>query len=121
MNGVFPNSFKIAKVVPIYKKGDPMDITNYRPISILPCFSKLLEKIVHSRVDSFFSRNNLFNPDQYGFRKSHSTDAAILKLYDRVSGALVDHEHVVGVFMDLSKAFDTLDKKILLSKLQHYG
>ena len=121
VNGVFPNSFKIAKVVPIYKKGDPMDITNYRPISILPCFSKLLEKIVHSRVDSFFSRNNLFNPDQYGFRKSHSTDAAILKLYDRVSGALADHEHVIGVFMDLSKAFDTLDHKILLSKLQHYG
>ena len=69
----------------------------------------------------FFTCNNLFTSDQYVFRKSHSTDAAILKVYDRVSSALADHKHVIGMFMDLSKAFDTLDHAILLSKLQHYG
>ena len=119
--GVYPHSFKLAKVVPIHKKDDPACISNYRPISLLTSFSKILEKIVYKRVDNFFTSNNLFNSDQYGFRKSHSTDAAILKLYDRVSSALADHKHVIGVFMDLSKAFDTLDHAILLSKLQHYG
>ena len=86
-----------------------------------PSLSKVLERIVHKRVYDFLVRNDLLNSDQFGFRKSHSTADALLKLYDRVSSALGNHKYVIGVFMDLSKAFDTLDHSILLSKLQHYG
>ena len=119
--GIVPTLLKTAKVIPIFKKEDPACITNYRPISLLSSFSKILERIVYNRIYDFFTNNNLFNPDQYGFRKLHSTDLALAQFYDRVSTALANHEHVIGVFMDLSKAFDTLDHAILLSKLQHYG
>ena len=98
-----------------------MLISNYRPISILPAFSKILERIVYNRLYDFLEKHNSLNPEQYGFRRSHSTDHALLKFYDCVSSALAAREHVIGVFMDLSKAFDTLDHSILLSKLCHYG
>lgn len=94
---------------------------NYRPISILPSLSKILERIMYNRVYDFFTTNYLFNPDQYGFRKLHSTDLALSQLYDRISGAMAGRDHVIGVFMGLSKTFDTLDHSIILSKLQHYG
>ena len=120
-SGSFPSMMKISKVIPIYKKGDASSFTNYRPISILSCFSKILERLVYDRLYTFLIANKLLNNDQYGFRKFHSTEYAIVKLYDRVSSALTNHEHVIGVFMDLSKAFDTLDHSILLKKLYHYG
>ena len=121
LTGVFPSSFKLAKVIPIHKKDDTMVISNYRPISVLPAFSKVLERVVYDRLYNFLDKNMCLNPEQYGFRQSHSTDLALLKFYDRVSTALARREHVVGVFMDLSKAFDTLDHSIILFKLQHYG
>ena len=120
-SGVVPASFKTAKVIPIYKKDDPSSMSNYRPISILPSFSKILERIVYNRLYKFLTQNDSLNPDQFGFRKFHSTDLALLQLFDRVSNALADHKHVIGIFMDLSKAFDTLDHTILLYKLKHYG
>ena len=79
------------------------------------------KRLVYDRLYTFLIANKLLNNDQYGFRKFHSTEYAIVKLYDRVSSALTNHEHVIGVFMDLSKAFDTLDHSILLKKLYHYG
>ena len=121
LTGVFPSSFKLAKVIPIHKKDDTMVISNYRPISILPAFSKILERVVYDRLYKFLDNNLFLNPEQYGFRQSHSTDLALLKFFDRVSTALAHREHAVGVFMDLSKAFDTLDHSIILSKLQYYG
>ena len=121
LTGVFPSSFKLAKVIPVHKKDNTMIVSNYRPISILPSFSKILERIVYNRLYEFFDQHKSLNPEQYGFRRSYSTDLALLKFYDRVSSALAAREHVVGVFMDLSKAFDTLDHTILLSKLAHYG
>ena len=120
-SGVFPSSFKVAKVIPVHKRDSTSSVNNYRPISILSSFSKILERIVYNRLYDFLNKNKLLNPNQFGFRKSHSTDLALVKFYDFVSRALADREHSIGVFMDLSKAFDTLDHSILLHKLEHYG
>ena len=121
ISGVCPDSLKIAKVIPIYKKDDSSLVTNYRPISLLPALSKILEKIFHSRLYDFVTNNNLLHPNQYGFRKSYSTDFAIIQLYDKIVNSLSNKEHCVGVFKDLSKAFDTIDHNILIRKLNNYG
>ena len=121
LTGVFPSDMKIAKVIPIYKKDDSTLLSNYRPVSILSSFSKILERLVYNRLSSFLILHTLLNPSQYGFRKFHSTDLALLELVDKVSNALAKKEHIISVFMDLSKAFDTLDHAILISKLEHYG
>ena len=120
-SGIFPNSLKIAKVIPIYKKDDSSTVSNYRPISILPAISKILEKIIHQRLYDFLNCNNLLIPNQFGFRKSHSTDHAIIQLYDKIINSFSKKEHAISIFMDLSKAFDTIDHKILICKLSHYG
>ena len=119
--GCCPDLLKIAKVIPIYKKDDSSLVTNYRPISLLPCISKILEKIVYKRLNSFLTSNNILNPSQFGFRKKYSTDFAITKLLDKVIQSLSKKEHVIALFMDLSKAFDTIDHDILLYKLNNYG
>ena len=119
--GKCPNSLKLAKVIPIYKKDDPSLINNYRPISLLPSLSKILEKIIYKRVYNFFKQNNLLIPNQFGFRKHHSTDYAILQLCDKIIESFSNKEHLIAIFMDLSKAFDTIDHKILIRKLYSYG
>ena len=119
--GTCPESLKIAKVNPVFKKDNPHEISNYRPISILPSISKVLEKIIYKRLYKFLDTFNFLNSNQYGFRKSHSTDLALVQLYDKITDAIANKEHVIGVFMDLSKAFDTLDHQILLQKLYSYG
>jgi len=119
--GIVPKSLKIAKVNPIFKKGDPHEISNYRPISILPSISKILEKIIYKRLYTFLDIYALLNLNQFGFRKHHSTDLALVQLYDKVTEAIANNKHVIGIFMDLSKAFDTIDHDILLKKLKVYG
>ena len=119
--GCCPDLLKLAKVIPIYKKDDPAQVTNYRPISLLPCISKILEKIVYKRLESFLSLNKILTPAQFGFRKKFSTDFAITKLLDKVVNSLSEKKHIVALFMDLSKAFDTIDHDILLHKLYNYG
>ena len=119
--GCCPDLLKIAKVIPIYKKEDPSQVNNYRPISLLPSISKILEKIVYKRLDSFLLLNNILISSQFGFRKKFSTDFAITKLLDNVVQSLSNKEHVIAIFMDLSKAFDTIDHNILLYKLEKYG
>ena len=119
--GCCPDLLKLAKVIPIHKKEDPRQVTNYRPISLLPCISKVLEKIVYKRLDSFLSLNNILNSAQFGFRKKFSTDFAITKLLDKVIHSLSEKDHIIALFMDLSKAFDTIDHNILLNKLYRYG
>lgn len=119
--GVVPNSLKIAKVVPLFKKGDASAMSNYRPISLLSIFNKILEKIVYSRVHNFLSKNNVLYKFQFGFRKNHSTALALLDVIDSCYKNIDDGNKVLGVFLDLQKAFDTVNHEILLYKLSHYG
>lgn len=119
--GIFPSLMKIAKVIPIYKKNDISQLINYRPISLLPCFSKILERLIHKRLLKFLISRNIISPSQYGFQPNLSTDLAILELQDRLTKAIACKEFCLGLFIDLSKAFDTLDHNILEDKLHHIG
>ena len=113
--------FKVAKVCPVFKNGDKNQFCNYRPISILPSFSKIFEKAVFNRLTSFIENKKMLTSQQYGFRKQYSTYMALLDMYDNVSTAVDRNEFSLGIFIDLSKAFDTLNHEILLNKLQFYG
>ena len=113
---------KIARVIPIYKgKGEKYLFTNYRPISLLPVFSKILEKMIYSKLFDFLVRYQILFKSQYGFRKGRNTTHATVDFLQTVERALHDQEYAIGIFCDLSKAFDTLDHDILLKKLDHYG
>ena len=120
-NGIFPSILKIAVVKPIFKTGDSSNPGNYRPISILPLMSKILEKLIHRRLTAHIDRNNIIHHNQFGFQKHLSTYMPIMILQDFVTKAFEDKEHAVGIFLDLRKAFDTVDIQILLAKLQKYG
>ena len=119
--GIFPDQLKIAKVTPLFKKGDNVLMDNYCPISVLPCFSKVLERIIYSRLYSFFSENNILYKKQFGFQKQHSTDHAIVYLVNEILNSFENNCYTLGVFIDLTKAFDMVDHNILLKKLLHYG
>ena len=120
-SGIVPHDFKKAKVIPLYKNGDPKLICNYRPISILPCLSKLLERLVANRLNTFITKYNILHNSQYGFRANFSTQTALIDLVDKISSSIDQCNHTIGLFLDLSKAFDTIDHVILLSKLERYG
>ena len=119
--GVFPDELKIAKVIPIFKNGDNMLVNNYRPISILPVFSKIFEQIMYNRLLAFINHNNLLYKYQFGFRKGYSTNMALIVLMDKILNAIDNGEVVLGVFLDLSQAFSTINHDILFSKLYKYG
>ena len=116
--GIFPSKLKIAKVIPILKRSDETIFDNYRPISILPSISKVCERIIFNQIHNYFHVNNLDFCSQYGFRKEHCTELAVLELIDRITQHLDKGTTPINVYLDLSKAFDTLDHNILLHKLK---
>ena len=120
-SGIFPDTLKIAKIIPLFKKGDKTLLENYRPISILPAISKIFERIMFNQIHNHFSMHNLFYSGQYGFRANHSTQFAALELIDRITQDLDQGNMPITIFIDLSKAFDTLNHDILIYKLKSYG
>ena len=119
--GIFPEHLKIAKVVPIHKEGCRMDVANYRPISLLSSFSKIYEKIMHSRVIEFLDKNDLLYEMQYGFRPGRSCEHALLNAQNLILNSLSKKEISMLLLIDFSKAFDLIEHSILLKKLEHYG
>ena len=119
--GIFPQQMKTANVVPIYKSGDEKMFSNYRPVSVLPVFSKLIERLMYNRLIMFVTNNDLLYKYQFGFQRGKSTYLALLLLVDKITEALDKGECVVGIFLDFSKAFDTVNHDILLQKLSLYG
>lgn len=118
----FPDELKIAKVIPLYKnKGDIKNVSNYRPISMLSVFSKLFEKLIHKQIFNYLNENNIINNSQYGFRTNHSTFHALINATENLYKSLDNKLHTLAIFIDFSKAFDTVDHSILYNKLQHYG
>lgn len=120
-SGIFPDCLKTSKVIPIHKSGPLTEITNYRPISLVPSISKILEKIIKIRLDSFFNKHHIITDAQYGFRNGLSTELALLKLHNTITNNLSNNLHNLLVFIDFSKAFDSIHHDILTYKLQHYG
>ena len=120
-DGIFPDQFKIAKITPIFKKDNKQELKNYRPISVLPCLSKILEKLIHDRLTDFLTNHQVISETQHGFRKQKSTTSAILQLTDNILNSFDQEQFTIALFLDLSKAFETVDHHILLNKLEHYG
>ena len=119
--GRYPDILKIAKTIPIFKKGSRLMVNNYRPISLLSNLNKILEKIVHSRLYNFLERHQCIYPLQFGFRRRHSTDHALIEITETIRQALDNKKFACGIFIDLQKAFDTVNHDILIDKLEYYG
>ena len=120
-SGCVPDHFKIANVIPVHKKDSVTCVNNYRPISLISIFNRILEKLMYKRLSSFIEKHNILYDRQFGFRSKHSTTHATLLITDRIQKAIEDGQFSCGIFLDFSKAFDTVNHNILISKLNHYG
>ena len=119
--GIFPRELKMANVIPIFKAGEKTSLGNYRPVSLLTNFSKIFERVFYTRLSEFLLDQKILIEFQFGFRKEHTTSMAILALLDHVISTMERGEYTVGIFLDFSKAFDTVNHEILLQKLKAYG
>ena len=119
--GIFPDLLKQAKVLPFYKKSEDYLFCNYRPVSLLPSVSKVFERIMYNQMYDYFTQLKIFYKGQYGFRQYHSTELATLELVDRITYVMDRNMLPLNIYLDLSKAFDTLDHEILIAKLGYYG
>ena len=119
--GTFPNCCKIGCITPVFKSGNDKMLTNYRPISILPYFSKIIEKLIQNRLDNFLYKNDIISSSQFGFRKGKSTENALISVLDFIYETIDLNQFAIGLFVDYRKAFDTVSHPILLKKLEYYG
>ena len=119
--GIIPEQIKTSLVTPVFKSNEENKFENYRPISVLTCLAKLLEKLMYKRLIKYVEKNNILSDHQYGFRKNRSTELAIIELVNKITKEIDHGKYTIGIFLDLSKAFDTIDHKILISKLEYYG
>ena len=120
-SGIFPDKVKLAKVIPLFKNGCPLVASNYRPISLLSVFSKIIEKLMYGHLYKFLEKQEMLYSLQFGFRASHSINHALVSLTEAIKNSLDNRKFGCGIFIDLQKAFDTVNYEILLSKLEHYG
>ena len=120
-SGIFPDKLKIAKILPVFKKGSKLECSNYRPISLLSNLDKVIEKLMPKRLMEFLNEQKIIYCKQYGFRKGFSTAHAKINLIDNIESAIDNKQIVCGIFIGLQKAFDAVDHNISLQKVQHYG
>jgi retron-type reverse transcriptase len=121
LENIYPDILKIAKVLPIYKSGDKTILNNYRPISILISINKIFEKILYAQLINHIEKNKIMYKHQYGFRKHHNTTHALISSYDYIIEQINNNKFVMGLFIDLRKAFDSINHSILINKLTYYG
>ncbi len=121
LTGIIRNELKLGKISPIYKKDDPILFTNYRPISVLPVLSKVIERLMYNRLMDYLKNNNILSEYQFGFREKYGTHLALILLENKIATAIDEGKYSICLCLDLSKAFDTIDNKILLKNLEHYG
>ena len=115
-SGVFPEKMKIAKILPLFKSGNKSLYTNYRPVSLLPQFSKILERLYYNRLKHFIENNNIISDSQYGFRNNRSTSLALMDLIEQITDNLDNKTETIGIFIDLKKAFDTVNHDLIIEK-----